>query len=220
MPSPTDTVPIDRRPTRFTVYDRLRTWVEDGALAPGEVIKDAEIAETLGVSRTPVREALQMLEREGLVEMLPGRLTRVTDTTPDDIGLAYATLAALNALAAEMATPRASSADITEMRKANNRLLSAVKAKEPLAAREADRAFHSVLVRLAANPYLESAIEPLLTHIRRLEALYFRDDKPGEKSHKEHEQIIAAVANGDVEKAREATRANFQRYKTATRNSA
>lgn len=209
-----DTTPIDRRPARWTVYDRLKNWVEDGALAPGEVVKDSEIAEMLGVSRTPVREALQMLEREGLVEMLPGRLTRVTDTTPEDIGLVYATLAALNALAAETGTPRATDADIAEMREHNEQLLEAIRAKDPVAAREADRAFHGVLVRLAQNPYLESAIDPLLTHIRRLEALYFRDDKPGRKSYEEHEQIIDAVAAGDLEAARDATRSNFGRYKT------
>ena len=207
-----DTTPIDRRPARWTVHDRLRTWIEDGALAPGEVIKDAEIAEMLGVSRTPVREALQMLEREGLVEMLPGRLTRVTDTTPEDIGLVYATLAALNALAAEMGTPHATETDIAEMRRQNERLLDAVKAKKAVEAREADRAFHGVVVRLAGNPYLEDAINPLLSHIRRLEALYFRDDKPGRKSYQEHKKIITAIAAGDIEAAREAMRSNFQRY--------
>jgi DNA-binding GntR family transcriptional regulator len=210
-----DTTPIDRRPARWTVYDRIRNWIEDGALAPGESIKDAEIAKTLGVSRTPVREALQMLEGENLVEMLPGRLTRVTDTTPDDIGLAYATLAALNALAAEMGTPRATDADVDKMRAENERLARAIGAKDPVEAREADRAFHGILLRLAQNPYLESAIEPLLSHIRRLEALYFRDEEPGLESVEEHGRIIEAVAAGDVAAASAATRSNFQRYATA-----
>jgi DNA-binding GntR family transcriptional regulator len=207
-----DTTPIDRRPARWTVHDRLREWIEDGALAPGEVLKDAEIASMLGVSRTPVREALQMLERAGLVEMLPGRLTRVTDTTPSDIALVYATLGALNALAAESATAAATKDDIAAMRARNDELLAAVKAKDAIAAREADRAFHRVILGVAQNPYLANAIDPLLIHIRRLEALFFRNDKPGRGSHEEHKRIIAAIAAGDAALAGEVTRANFTRY--------
>jgi DNA-binding GntR family transcriptional regulator len=216
MPVPQmDTTPIDRRPARWTVHDRLREWIEDGALAPGEVLKDAEIATMLGVSRTPVREALQMLERAGLVEMLPGRLTRVTDTTPEDIALVYATLGALNSLAAETAATRATSDDIAELRAHNEALLTAVKGKDPIAAREADRAFHRAIVRVAANRYLESSIEPLLIHIKRLEALFFRKDKPGRKSYDEHKRIISAIAAGDAAGAAEITRQNFTRFPTA-----
>lgn len=212
MPVPADNAPISRRSTREVVYERLRVWVEEGQLAPGEVIKEAEIAQRLGVSRTPVREALQILEQHGLVEMRAGRVTRVTDTTPEDIALVYAPLSALQALAADIATPKATEADMAEMCAQNDRLLAAVDANDAVAAREADRAFHDVLLRRAANRYLSAAIEPMLTHIRRLEALYFTGHEPGHRSYEEHRRIIAAVAAGDADAARETTRANFTRY--------
>jgi DNA-binding GntR family transcriptional regulator len=212
MPVPSDSAPITRRSARKVVFARLRSWIEEGTLAPGEVIKDADIAQQLGVSRTPVREALQILEQHGLVEMQPGRLTRVTGTTPEDIALVYAPLSALQALAAETATPKATAAQIAEMREHNARLLTAVEANDAVAAREADRAFHGVLVHGAGNPYLSSAIEPMLAHIRRLEALYFTEIGLGHRSHDEHERIIEAVAAGDAPAAAEQTRVNFTRY--------
>lgn len=212
MPLPSEVIPITRRSARREVYEQIRTWIEDGVLSPGEAIKDGEIAARLGVSRTPVREALQMLEQQAAVEMTPGRVTRVTDTTPDDIALVYSPLSALQALAAELGTAQATDADIREMTDHNEALLAAVNARDTVAAREADGAFHGVLLRLAANPYLDAAIEPMQMHIRRLEARYFADAKPGQDSYSEHRAIIDAVAAGDAEAARETTRRNFQRY--------
>lgn len=212
VPVPSDSAPITRRSAREVVLARLRSWIEEGQLAPGEVIKDADIAQRLGVSRTPVREALQILEQHGLVEMEPGRLTRVTDTAPEDIALVYAPLSALQALAARTATPKVAKADVEEMREHNARLLRAVEANDAVAAREADRAFHGVLVRCAGNRYLTAAIEPMLTHIRRLEALYFTELDLGHRSHEEHERIVEAVAAGDAAAAAERTRVNFMRY--------
>lgn len=158
-----------------------------------------------------------MLEQQGLVEMKPGRLTRITPATAEDADRVYAVLAALQALAAELGTPNADATDIEELRKYNARLLAAVEAKRPVRAREADRMFHDVLVRLADNVYLTSSIEPLLIHIRRLEALYFAGVNLGRQSHEDHEQIIAAVVAGDAVAARETTRHNFQRYWTPAR---
>ena len=212
MPMPSEAAPIERTVARRVVFECLRGWIEEGVLTPGEVIKDREIAATLGVSRTPVREALQLLEEHGAVEMRPGQVTRVADANPEDIALVYPVLAALQALAAELGTSRATQADVEEMNTDNHRLLEAIDAKDPPTARDADRAFHGVLVRLADNPYLVTAIEPLLLHIRRLEARFFADEKPGHESHRQHKNIIAAVSSGQATRARELTHQNFLRY--------
>lgn len=211
MPVPSETDPIERRSARAVVLERLTEWIESGVLEPGELIKDGEFAERLGVSRTPVREALQILEQRGFVEMEPGRLTRVTDTNLEDVGRVYAPLAALEALAAELGTPNATPQDIERMRTYNANLLEAAKAKDPDEALKADREFHGVLVELAKNPYLTNALKPLVSHIRRLETLYFRDSEPGFESHREHEEIIEAVDAGDPSEAAERTLRNFQR---------
>jgi DNA-binding GntR family transcriptional regulator len=218
MPVP-EVAALDRRPARVEVFDRLRDWIEDGQLEPGEVIKDLDLASALGVSRTPVREALQLLEQHGLVETRPGRLTRVTETTFEDVARVYAPLGVLEALAAELATPKATRDTTDQLRLHNAELLAAAKADDPSAAREADRAFHGVLLRLADNPYLTAAIEPLLVHTRRLEALYFRGVKPYRESYADHKRIISAVAARDAPAAREQTQRNFRRYWTPSTHS-
>lgn len=205
---------IDRRSARHAVFDQLERWIEEGVLEPGEPIKDSELAVRFGVSRTPVREALQMLEQRGAVEMLPGRMTRVTEITPEDVALLYGPLSALQAFAAETGTAHAQDADIELMKEHNEALAAAVDAHDAVSARDADRAFHEVLVRLAGNPYLSAAMEPLQFHVRRLEALYFRDTKPGKQSYEDHRRIIAAVASGDAQAASQLTRQNFTRFWT------
>jgi DNA-binding GntR family transcriptional regulator len=211
MPLPSEIAPIDRQSARITVFDLIRNWVEEGMLAPGEAIRDAEIAALLGVSRTPVREALQMLERDGVVEMLPGRQTRVVEISPEDVARLYAPLGALMAAAAEIAATRATKADIAEMTAHNERLLAALDS-DPLLAGEADRALHTVPVRVADNEYLTTALGPLMTHLRRLEALYFKSVAVGRASYDEHADIIAAIAAGDSTAAGDLTRHNYKRY--------
>jgi len=212
VPLPIQEAPIERRSARDVVLERLTVSIESGALEPGEVIKDAELATRLGVSRTPVREALQILEQRGLVEMQPGRLTRITETTPDDAVRVYAPMQVLQALAAELGTRNAGSKDVETMRSCNARLLAAVEAKDLDGARDADREFHDVLVGLADNRYLASALRTLMSHTRRLDALFFRDQQPGRESFGEHEDIIAAVTAGEATTAGALTHRNFQRH--------
>lgn len=212
MPIPDSAAPILRQSARRAVYENLKQWIATGQLKPGEVVRDREIAEQLGVSRTPVREALQMLEQSGLVEMLPGHQTRVTEATPGDVTLVYGPLASLQAFAAEVATPRARAEDVEELRRCNATLLEAIQKLDGASARAADRAFHRVFQRLADNRYLTAAIEPLEMHVHRLETAYFARAQPGHESYEEHEAIIDAVAAGDAERARELVRANYQRF--------
>jgi DNA-binding GntR family transcriptional regulator len=121
-------------------------------------------------------------------------------------------LGALHAAAAQLGTPRAGKREIAEMRKHNAALLAAVDAGNHVRARDADRDFHAVLLRLANNQYLMTAIEPLLIHARRLEALYFREVGPAHASHEDHERIVAAVEAGDAAAAQDLMRINFSRF--------
>lgn len=220
LPIPAEIDTIDRRSARHVVFEHLVRWIEEGILEPGEPIKDAEIAARFGVSRTPVREALQMLEHRGAVEMLSGRMTRVTEVAPEDIALLYGLLAALQAFAAEMGTAHAQEADVALLTDHNERLAAAIDTHDAISARDADRDFHDVLVRLAANPYLSAALDPLRSHARRLEALYFRDTKPSKRSYEDHRRIIDAVASGDAQAASQLTRQNFTRFWTPSKRAA
>src|SRR5260221_10660454 len=104
MPLPlTDSISI-RENARDAVYARLREWILRGPLEPGEIIRDADIAQALGVSRTPVREALLRLEGDGLVETAPARWTRVAPLRLDQAANLYELVSVLDSHAAEKAT--------------------------------------------------------------------------------------------------------------------
>lgn len=211
MPIVDDVIPIPRRSARSLVYDQLTVWIENGVLEPDEVIKDSEIAKRLGVSRTPVREALQMLERSGAVHVIPGRSVRVASARPEDAMLIYPPLAALHAVAGEVGTPATTADDLACMRTLNDQLLDAVIKRDAARARDVDDLFHDVLVRRANNHYLSGAIESLQIHTRRLSTLYFEQVGPAHESYEEHQAIMEAVERGDAVAAAERTRSNFMR---------
>jgi DNA-binding GntR family transcriptional regulator len=172
-------------------------------LAPGEVVKDVDIAERLGVSRTPVREALQMLEQLGAIESVAGRHTRVSAVSQDDADLVIAPLAILQGLAVELATPDVTAADLAGLKNANERLSAAVEAGDPVAARHADDTFHEILLKRASNRYLLAALEPLQHQRRRLDSLYFTHAGTSEASLEDHRTIIQAIEAGDAARARD-----------------
>jgi DNA-binding GntR family transcriptional regulator len=212
MPLPDSAIRIPRASARSAVLEQLRGWVEDGILEPGEVVKDSDIAERLGVSRTPVREALQILEQQGIIESVPGRYTRVSTATLEDARLVYPPLSVLQALAAEVAAKDITAADLSAMEAENERLIAAVRAGDALAARDADTAFHRIIVERTGNAYLASAVEHLLIHVRRLEVLFFRHVGPARESHDQHAAIIDALRRGDSATAAALTRENFLRF--------
>ena len=103
MPIPENVENLQRVSAKSTIYQVVCDWIITGVLKPGEKIIDSELAKRFNVSRTPVREAIQILEGQKLVYVVPGRATVVADIDPADIEKCYRTLAELQALAAELA---------------------------------------------------------------------------------------------------------------------
>ncbi len=128
MPVPEREGTLDRDLLRDRAYVALRDAIVDGTLAPGERLRDAELTRWLGLSRTPVREALARLEQDGLVETAPQRFTRVTPLDRRAARDAFPLVAALHALAAELAVPRLTASDYADMFEANERFAAALRA--------------------------------------------------------------------------------------------
>ena len=124
MPIPTEARP-PRPLLRDDVLDRIRDAIVDGTLTPGEQVRDADLATWLGVSRTPVREALLELGRAGLVRSSPGRSTVVSPLESDDVRDAQRVVAAMHRLAVLTAVPRMTAVDLDRMRAANARFAAA-----------------------------------------------------------------------------------------------
>jgi DNA-binding GntR family transcriptional regulator len=191
---------ISRSLYRDQALRAIREAIVEGDLAPGTAIKDVELAERLGLSRTPVREALARLSDEGLVESKPHSYTRVTPLDPAVVRDAHAVVQAMHALAARLAVPLIQPADLEEMRAANARFAQALTAHDVAAALAADDDFHGVAVRTSGNFAVIATIERYLPLVRRLERLRFAAPI-GRHSVAMHEEIIAAFEAGDADLA-------------------
>ncbi len=205
-------------PMRVSAKERalaqIQDWIVDGTLEGGEKLNDAELAQVLGMSRTPIREALQALAHDGFVEMRPGRETRVAPIDPTTIDRLYPPLAALDAVAAETAAKSINAASVDQLRALNQQLADSIAKRDTFAALEADEQFHNVIVDLADNPYLTPLVATLHRHVRRLRYTFFRDVSASafaDASVSEHAAIIKALEAGDAGEAGRLMRQNWLR---------
>lgn len=209
MPIPQKAKPVNRSIMREEVYETLLKWIMEGVLRPGEKIVDTELAENLGVSRTPVREALRRLEDKELVEAAAGRWTRVAEITIDEAALIYPIIWKLEELAVDLAAAQLNEADFSRMAQANADLEGAIHARDPVKASKADARFHDVFIRKSANPHLAHILEDLKIKHRRLEVIYFEGCSCAMDSVAEHRRILAALRAGDVPRAAGSIRRNW-----------
>lgn len=198
MPIPDDAPPvIERRLLRDDVYGRLRNAIVDGTLAPGEQLRDAELAEWLGVSRTPVREALLRLAEAGLVTMLPGRSTTVSSLDARTVRDARDVVAAMHEVAVREAVASLTPEQLDTMREASARFHAAVAAGDVDAALRADDDLHAVPIAVAANRALAAVLEQFTPVLRRAERLRF-SASDGHASAERHDELIRLCAAGDA----------------------
>jgi DNA-binding GntR family transcriptional regulator len=187
----------------------IRNAIVDGTLAPGERLNDGDLVEWLGVSRTPVREALARLEQAGLVQTKPGRYTIVSPLDVRAVRAAQSVTAAMHELAVREALPNLSATELDAMREANTRFAEALRRNDVDAAIVADDDFHGILVTACANHAIRTVLEQFTPVLRRLEYLRF-SSLSGRGSVAQHERIIALCEAADIEGAVAATRANWQ----------
>jgi len=167
MPIPTNHAKPIRISAKENAFNQLQQWIIDGTLRPEEKLNDSELAEALGVSRTPIRESLQLLEVQGFVEMFPGKATQVTRVEKEDIKDLLPPLAALQALAAELVIPNLNDMIIRTMEDTNERFTYAIQTENYFAALKIDEEFHQIIIDEANNPYITSMVATLQAHVRR-----------------------------------------------------
>jgi len=200
MPIPSTAGQLGRSLLRDDVYLRLRDAIVDGTFAPGESLRDGDLAEWLGVSRTPVREALLRLAASGLIVARPGRSTVVAEMDEDAVRHARDVVAAMHELAARLAVPAMTRSVVEEMRRANERFADAVESGDADAAIAADDEFHAALVAASGNPSITAVLEQFEPVVRRAEFLRFVSiDRFA--SVDRHETMIGLCEAGDADAA-------------------
>lgn len=201
---------IQRTFVREEAYLKLRHWILDGTFAPGMKLRDKELAAQLGVSRTPIREALLRLEDEGLVQTKPNCATLVSSLDFHNAFHLYSIVWTLEQLALSQAFGSITETDIQRMAEANERFFHKMKARDRFSALDADHEFHSVYVALSQNRELEKIISEVKIKLKRLDLYYFEKIKDAALSYEEHEKIINALKERDLCKALSAIEQNWK----------
>ncbi len=190
------------KPLREIVFEKLRDMIVNGDLRPGERLMEIKLAEMLGVSRTPIREAIRKLELEGLVVMLPRKGAYVADISKKEIMDVLEIRAALDKLAAGLATQRMTKTEKEELKK----VLASFEKNFKLGNIEGmitdDIRLHDIIYIGAKNEKLQHIINNLREQITRFRIIYLKEIyRKNEKLLDEHREIVDAILSGDIEKA-------------------
>lgn len=183
------------------VYEAVRNRILEGDLEPGEFAREQELSEAMGVSRTPVREALGRLASEGFLERIPHHGFRVPTEAMSRVLEIYPIVSALELLAARLAFPRVDGADLDELRSINAELKEAIAAEEIERAIDLDNRFHALIAERSGNRRLLDLIDELKSQIWRLETWYYSSRENAEKSVREHTTLIKALETGKLDLA-------------------
>lgn len=209
-PSNSQTIGHKHAPLRDLVRDELRAQIIDGRLPSGGRLIEQVLADQFGVSRVPVREALRGLEIEGLVTAIPRRGLVVTELSREDIEQLYDVRTQLETLAFGLAAKRATSKEVEDLSEVLEAARKAIAHSDFQKAVELNVDFHNSVIKMAANPFLTAALEPLTGRIRRFILLA----KEHERDLTEHEGLLAAIAAGDETLVANRVRAHMEASRT------
>jgi DNA-binding GntR family transcriptional regulator len=182
------------------VYRAVRARIMDGALAPGAFLREKDL-EAMGVSRTPIREALGRLASEGFLERLPHRGFRVPEESLGNLLELYPIVASLELLAGRLALERFTAADIAELKEVNRRLGEARDRGDVGAMLAQNERFHRIISERGGNRRLALLLDDLRSQLTRLELWYYSGQDRTQRSIREHEEIIGAIERGDRARA-------------------
>ena len=206
------------RPSRVEgAYEALKRAIRDAVFAPGYQGSEGEIAASLGMSRTPVHEAIIRLQEEGLVRVLPRRGVVILAISPDDMAEIYEATIALEAASAELLACRpagARDALAAELDRVNDGMEAALAAGDLAAWAEADGRFHQLLVERTGNGRLARMAATMQDQSHRARMLTVRLRPRPVASVQDHRAIVAAIRRGDAAQAR----ALAQRHRAAARD--
>jgi DNA-binding GntR family transcriptional regulator len=191
----------DYKPLREVIFDTLREAIITGELKPGERLMEVKLAEKMGVSRTPVREAIRMLELEGLVDMLPRKGAHVAELSVKDIMDVLEVRAAMDSLATRLAAERISDEEIKELKQIQVQFISYTEKENLQGIIKKDVEFHELIYHASRNDRLLQISNNLREQIQRFRVIYLKDYSSPGNLIKEHEDICNAISVRNKEMA-------------------
>ena len=184
-------------PLRDVVFNTLRQAILTGELKPGERLMEIHLANRLGVSRTPIREAIRKLELEGLVTMIPRRGAEVAQITDKSMSDVLEVRRAMDALCVELACERISDEELKELKAACDNFEHAVRSKDNKKIAKADVELHDIIVKATGNSRLVQLINNLSEQMYRYRYEYIKDASQHNRLIEEHRIIYESIVNKD-----------------------
>ncbi|MBE5922323.1 MAG: GntR family transcriptional regulator [Lachnospiraceae bacterium] len=191
-------------PLREVVFQTLRNAIIRGELKPGERLLEIQLSEMLGVSRTPIREAIRKLELEGLVVMEPRKGATVASITAQDLTDVLEVRRVLESLAAELASKKRTEEDVSQLAELHEQMQNEENIKDLHKLANLDETFHDILYRATGNQRLFQMINQLREQLYWYRLAYVKSEEARKNVFAEHLEILEALKNQDVKAAKKA----------------
>lgn len=188
-------------PLRDVVFNTLRKAILRGELKPGERLMGIQLANKLGVSRTPIREAIRKLELEGLVLMIPRKGAEVAQITEKNMQDVLEVRKALEELSVQLACERITPEQVEEMKMAAEDFRKVLKSGDVTKIAEADVKFHDIIFAATNNQRLITLLNNLREQMYRFRVEYLKQKECYPQLLEEHDKLIALISGGEVEEA-------------------
>lgn len=200
-------------PLRDVVFNTLRDAILSGKLLPGERLMENQLADKLGVSRTPIREALRMLELENLVELVPRKGAQVLDMSEKDIKNVLEVRSSLEALAVELACQKMNAEQVSELKKIQENFVLAYESKDYEKTAETDEKFHDLIFAATQNDKLIQIFNNLRIQLYRYRVAYLKLPGLVSITAQQHDEIIRTIENHMAKEGASAATAHIK-YQT------
>lgn len=205
----------ERKSLGQDVFDYLKKSIIDQTIEPGERLVESKIADMLGISRTPLREAFHKLEREDWIEKIPSGGFRVVSLTMDDVEQTFGIRSVLEAYAAKLAAVNHTGADLILLEKKMLEFQDCLGEADNEKLQRINTEFHDLLYALSRSPKLIKMINQLRAHIARFRQIILKQDAFAQKSNQDHIQMLEAIKNRDEDAVEALVRAHILKGKTA-----
>ncbi|MBQ6400760.1 MAG: GntR family transcriptional regulator [Firmicutes bacterium] len=203
----------NHKPLREMVYEELKMQILTGGIVPGTRMMEVDLAEEMGVSRTPIREAIRKLEKEGLVTIEPRRGAYASMISTEDMVEILEVRQDLEGLAAYLAASRMNDKEMKQLNEIAERYNKAVTEGSMKDMIQYDTKFHRLIVDSCSNKILVHMIEQLQELVLRFRYIYYDNFRRAENMPEEHRAIIEAIASGDADHARQVADVHIDRLK-------
>lgn len=191
------------KPLREVVFEYLRAAILSGEFKPGERLMELQLGEQLGVSRTPIREAIRKLELEGLVTMIPRKGAYVADMSIKDVLDVLEVRKVLEGLASSLASQRRSEEDMAFLEKTLSEFEAHLNSGNREGMMEKDKLFHEAIFNATRNKKLIQIAQSLQEQVQRFRVVFFSESDGFKQLLSEHREILEAIREGNMEGARE-----------------